>query len=144
MAAIKPIEQSADKWQRRAAVAGPDYNQGIANPRTPWETAAKAGEQNYRTGVTAAAAAGRFSAGVTKAGNAKWQTNAQKKGPGRFAEGVALAIGEWQKGFSPVQQAFAALNPPPRQATGSPANLARVSAFNEAARRAVGKVAGSR
>lgn len=139
MAAIKPIEQSGDKWQRRAAVAGPDYQQGIQNPRNQWLSAALAGEQAYRQGVTAAAAGGRFSAGVTKAGNAKWQENAMKKGPGRFAEGVALAVGNWQKGFGPVQAAFSSLSPPARQATGSPGNLQRVSSFNEAARRAVGK-----
>lgn len=139
MAAIKPIEQSSDKWQRRAAVAGPDYQQGVQNPRAQWQQAATAADGAYRAGVTAAAAAGRFAAGVTKAGNAKWQENALKKGPGRFAEGVALAVGAWMKGFQPVQAAFAALTPTPRQATGSPANLQRVAAFNAAARRAVGR-----
>ena len=139
MAAIKPIEQSADKWTRRASVAGPDYLAGIQNPRNQWQGATTAAEQNYRQGVQAAAASGRFSAGVTKAGNSKWQENAMKKGPGRVAEGVALAVGQWQKGFGPVQSAFAGLQPPARQATGSPANLQRVAAFNEAARRAVGR-----
>lgn len=139
MAAIKPIEQSGDKWQRRAAVAGPDYQAGIDNPRQQWQAATVAAEQNYRSAVTAAAGAGRFSAGVTKAGNAKWQENAKKKGPGRFAEGVALAVGAWQKGFGPIQAAFSSLSPPPRGVTGSPANLQRVAAFNQAARRAVGR-----
>lgn len=139
MAGIKPIEQSGEKWTRRASVAGPDYVQGISNPRKPWQSSTTEGAQAYATGVQAAIAAGRFAAGVTKAGNAKWQENAKKKGPGRFAEGVAMAVGEWQKGFGPVQAAFSALQPPVRQATGSPANLQRVSAFNEAARRAVGR-----
>lgn len=139
MAAIKPIDQSADKWQRRASVAGPDYQQGIQNPRNNWQQAAAGADAVYRAAVTAAANAGRFAAGIAKAGNAKWQENAMKKGPGRFAEGVALAVGNWQKGFQPVQAAFAGLTPPARQATGSPGNLQRVSAFNEAARRAVGR-----
>lgn len=139
MAAIKPIDQSADKWQRRAAVAGPDYQQGVQSPRTNWQTAASAADAVYRTAVTAAANAGRYAAGIAKAGNARWQDNALKKGPGRFAEGVALAVGEWQKGFQPVQAAFSALTPPARGVTGSPANLQRVAAFNAAARRAVGR-----
>lgn len=139
MAAIKPIDQSADKWQRRASVAGPDYQQGIQNPRANWQTATTAAAAAFATGIQAAVAAGRFAAGVARAGNTKWQENAMKKGPGRFAEGVALAVGNWQKGFQPVQAAFAGLTPPARQATGSPGNLQRVSAFNEAARRAVGR-----
>lgn len=139
MAAIKPIDQSADKWQRRASVAGPDYQQGIDNPRNNWQQASTAAAQAFATGIQAAITAGRFAAGIAKAGNAKWQENAKKKGPSRFAEGVALAIGNWQKGFQPVQAAFAGLTPQARQATGSPANLQRVAAFNEAARRAVGR-----
>lgn len=144
MAAIKPLSQSSDKWIRRASVAGPDYMQGIDNPRQQWQKAAEDADGNYRTGVTTAASAGRYKTGVTKAGNAKWQANAKSKGPGRFAEGVALAKDEWQKGFGPVQSAFAALLPPARQPTGSPANLQRVSVFNEAARRAVGRGSGTR
>lgn len=139
MAAIKPIDQSSDKWQRRASVAGPDYQAGIDNPRANWQAAATAAAQAFATGVQAAITAGRFAAGVAKAGNAKWQANAKAKGPGRFAEGVALAVGNWQKGFQPVHSAFASLTPPARQATGSPGNLTRVAAFNEAARRAVGR-----
>lgn len=139
MAAIKPIEQSSDKWIRRAAVAGPDYLAGVQNPRTNWQQAAAAASAAYATGVQAAITAGRFAAGITRAGNAKWQDGAIKKGPGRFAEGVAFGKDNWIKGFQPVQAAFAALVPVARQATGSPGNLQRVGAFNEAARRAVGR-----
>lgn len=134
MAAIKPQEQSAEKWQRRAAVAGPDYQQGVQAPRTPWAQAAGAADASYRQGVTAAANAGRYAAGVRKAGDEKWRQNALAKGPGRFAEGVQLAVGEWQKGFAPYQSAIAALTLPARGPAGSPQNLQRVATVAQALR----------
>lgn len=134
MAAIKPIEASAEKWTRRSAVAGPDYQAGIQNPRTPWAAAAAAANANYQAGVTAAATAGRFAAGVRKAGDEKWRTNALAKGPNRFAEGVQLAIGEWSKGFAPSQQALSSLTLPPRGPVGSAGNLQRVSVVATALR----------
>jgi hypothetical protein len=128
MAAIKPVEQSAEKWQRRAQVAGPDYQAGVQNPRQSWAQAAAAADANYRQGVTAAATAGRFAAGVRKAGDERWRANALAKGPSRFGEGVTLAVGEWQRGFAPYQAAIASLQLPARGPAGSPQNLQRVQA----------------
>lgn len=132
MAAIKPIEQSSGKWVRRATVAGPDYTAGIQSPRTPWMAATVAADPNYRSGVTAAANAGRYAAGARAAGDQKWQSKAIQKGPGRFAEGVALAENDWQAGFAPYHQAIAALSLPARGPRRSPQNLQRVSAVTTA------------
>uniref|UniRef100_A0A6H1ZWS8 Uncharacterized protein n=1 Tax=viral metagenome TaxID=1070528 RepID=A0A6H1ZWS8_9ZZZZ len=134
MAAIKPLEQSSDKWVRRASVAGPDYQAGVQNPRKAWASAALEGEGNYKAGVTAAAARGAFGAGVRAAGDAKWQKGALQKGPGRFAEGVAIGKDEWNKGFAPYQSAIAAITLPPRGAKGSPQNIQRVAAIAMALR----------
>jgi hypothetical protein len=108
MAAIKPIDQSATKWQQRAAVAGPAYLQGVQNPKTPWAAAAAAAESNYGAGVTAAVSAKRY------------------------AEGVSLAVGTWTAAFQPYQSAIASLNLPPRGPTGAAQNLQRVSAVDSA------------
>jgi hypothetical protein len=132
MAAIKPIDQSATKWQQRAAVAGPAYQLGIQNPKTSRATAAGGAEQNYGAGVTAAVAAKRYSKGVAKAGDAKWQAAAVAKGPTRYAEGVQLAVGTWTAAFQPYQAAIAATNLPARGPTGSANNIARVSAIANA------------
>lgn|SRR5574340_303889 len=131
---IKPIDQSAQKWQARAAIAGPAYTAGVQNPRTPWATAAKAAQQNYVAGVTAAANAGRYANGIAKAGDAKWLQGATTKGATRFAEGVQLAVGNWTAGFQPYQSALAALTLPPRGPTGSATNLQRVQAVDNALR----------
>jgi len=129
MAGIKSMENSSDKWVRRASVAGPDYQAGVENPKVPWEDAAFKGDANYRIGVTKAASEGRFAAGVKKAGNAKWKANALKKGPGRFAEGVAIGREEWQKGFAPYHAAIGSIALPPRGPKGDPNNIQRVAAI---------------
>lgn len=135
MAAIKPIDQSADKWTRRASVAAPDYTAGVENPRANWEEATAAADANYRAGVTAAANAGRFSSGVRAAGSEKWKRGAIQKGPARFTEGVALAKDDWSKGFSPYREAISAIKLPPRGPAGSPQNLQRVNAIATALRK---------
>lgn len=134
MAAIKPMEQASDKWTRRAAVAGEDYRQGVNNPRVPWDQASVAADGNYRQGVTAAANAGRYAGGVRRAGVERWRNAATQKGPQRFAEGVALATGEWQRGFQPYHTAISNLTLPPRGPAGSPQNLQRVSTVATALR----------
>lgn len=134
MAAIKPVDQASEKWSRRAAVAGEDYRAGVANPRTPWDQAAVAADSNYRQGVTAAANAGRYSAGVRRVGVERWRNAAQTKGPQRFAEGVALSVGEWTRGFQPYHTAISNLNLPARGPAGSPQNLQRVQAIATALR----------
>jgi hypothetical protein len=134
VANIKDIAASSDKWQRRAAVAGPDYQSGVQNPRVPWAAAAQAADANYRAGVTAAASAGRFASGVKAAGDERWSKNAIAKGPSRYAEGVSLAVDRWQRGFQPFQDGIRSLQLPARGPKGSPQNLNRVSAVANLAR----------
>jgi hypothetical protein len=134
MAAIKPLEASAQKWTRRAQVAGEDYRAGVTNPRTPWDQASIAADSTYRQAVTQAATAGRYMGGIRKAGIERWRTNAVQKGPQRFAEGVQLAEGEWQRGFAPYQTAIGSLSLPARGPVGSPQNFQRVQAVATALR----------
>lgn len=140
MAAIKPLNIAADKWQRRASVAGQDYKQGVQNPRTEWEGAAIAANDLYAQAVTAAANAGRYGEGVRAAGNARWKNNALRKGPGRFTEGVGLAVGEWSRKFEPFHRAIAAITIPDRGPKGT--NLQRVSALNLEMMRVAGTLPG--
>ncbi len=134
MAAITPLDQSSDKWVRRSGVASQDYQSGVANPRRSWAEAAAAGESNYKTGVNAAAAAGRYGKGVRAAGDGRWKDMATKKGPTRYAEGVAVGKDDWNKGFAPYHQALSSLSLPARGAKGDPKNIQRVSAVATALR----------
>ena len=129
MAAIKPLDQASDKWVRRASIAGPDYQAGIAAPKRSWADSAKAGNANWKAGITAAAGRDAFSKGVEKAGDARWKDMATKKGPSRFAEGVAIGKDDWGKGFNPYHSAISALKLTDRGPTGSMQNYERSKAI---------------
>ena len=134
MAAIKDLTASSDKWVRRASVSGPDYVKGIQDPRRGWEDATVKAEASYRQAVVQAANQGRFSKGVKNAGEEKWKSNALAKGPGRFAEGVAVAKKDWEKGFKPFRDAIEAIDLPARGPKGSAQNIQRVTAIAQALR----------
>jgi hypothetical protein len=134
MAEIKSLKQASDKWVRRASVAGADYQAGVANPRRSWSEASVAGEANYKAGVIKAAGAGMYGKGIKAVGEAKWKDRATKLGPGRFAEGVSVAVDDWQKGFSPYHAAISAIKLPDRGPKGDPKNIQRVSAIATALR----------
>lgn len=134
MAEIKDIARAADKWQRRAAVAGIDYAEGVRSPRRSWSEAAAAAQQSYTQAVTQAAQQGRYAAGIKRVGEGRWVEASTRKGPNRFTEGVSLAVGEWQEGFGPYAEAIRALKLPERGPTGSPQNLQRVQAIAQALR----------
>jgi hypothetical protein len=126
-----------ERWSRRASAASPDYKAGITAASGKWQPAAVAAEANYSAGVTQAAAKKSFSAGVQKAGDAKWVQRATAVGPGRFAEGVTVAQPSWEAGVAPVwAKASAAVLPPrgPRRAeTNYQRSVQMAKAFAQAA-----------
>jgi len=75
-AIVPSVTAVAAKWARRAGSASAEYQEGVERTPKSWQAAASAAENNYKAGVTAAAAAGRFGKGVTKAGDAKWKRGA--------------------------------------------------------------------
>jgi hypothetical protein len=135
MANIKDPRAIAQKWARVTPTRTEDYVTGIQNPRVPWAAATAAAEDRYKAGVTEAAAQGRFGKGVKNAGDATWQQNAIAKGPGRFAEGVAVGEASYQEGFAPYADVIRAVTLPPRAPRGSPQNLQRVAAITTALRK---------
>ncbi len=129
------VGRVAAKWARRAASAGTEYSEGVANPSRSWSQASQAAAPNYAAGVQAAVARGGFARGVQAAGDAAWSQGATTKGPARFAEGVQLAQPAYTSGFGRVAAAINATALPPRQPTGSPANIQRVAAIATALRK---------
>lgn len=141
MANIKPIQQSADKWNRRTSAATADYANGAANPRRPWGASTIASEKNYETGVQASIVRKSFAKGVRKVGDAGWQNGVAQKGASRFPEGVSLATGKYTDGYGPYQAVIAGLTLPERGPKGSPQNLQRVNTVATALRTAFEKKA---
>lgn len=136
MPAIRPISQIANKWKDRTGTAGPQYSEGVQQPKKDWAANASAGANNWQAGVTAAAADDRFKKGVAAAGNAKWQKGAVMKGTQRFASGVQMAEPEFQAGFEKYANVIASTKLPPRFAKGDPRNVDRVRDMSSALRRA--------
>jgi hypothetical protein len=118
---------AADKWARRAAVAGPDYLAGVQAPRRPWAAATVAAAAAQAAGVQAAIAAKSFERGVVAAGDGKWSAKAAGKGALRFAPGVADAQPDYQKGVQPYFDVITNVQLSPRGPKGSPQNLLRVA-----------------
>jgi hypothetical protein len=132
MAEIKSLSDIREKWQRVTPQRSEDYKRGVTNPRRDWEEQTAAAKDNWKSGVDAAAAKDLFGKGVSKAGTAKWKTNALKKGPARFSEGVYLAAPDFEKGFAPFHAAIERADFGPRFPRRDPRNIERVRLANEA------------
>lgn len=128
----KTMDRVKRKWVAATAANQAEYEAGVENPRSDWATQTAAAEDNYKAGVNAAIAAGRFGKGVRKAGTEKWKSKTLAKGPGRWAQGVALAESDYEKGFAPYLSVLAGLTLPPRGPKGDPRNIARVAKIAEA------------
>lgn len=118
--------KAAEKWIRKAAASTQDYADGVTAPRIPWSQAAKASEDNYKQAVTAAAQAGKFGKGVTKAGDQKWLNGCTVLGTARWAPGIAAAEGNFAAGIQGVLATISGCTLPPRGVKGDPRNLERV------------------
>ncbi len=129
MPAVKALDLIAQKWARVAGISGPSYEEGIANPSGDYAAGATAANDAWKAGVQAAVAGNRFTTGVRRAGNAKWQKNALAKGPARFAQGVQVAQPDYAAGFAPYREAIQSTSLPARGARRSPQNLQRVAAM---------------
>jgi hypothetical protein len=132
MAEIKDLSRIGAKWKRVASGAAVEYEEGVKNPKRDWAKATAAAEPAYTQGITAALSRKAFGKGVNKAGTAKWQENAIKKGPGRYSEGVNLAEDAYITGFGPYREIIARTTLPARGARGDPKNINRVAVLAKA------------
>jgi len=132
MPAVKPLDRISAKWRRVASVSQPEYEAGIANPRSDWKTATIKATPAYEAGVQAAIQQKRFQAGVEAAGTSKWQRNALEKGPARWAEGINLSGDAFEAGFAPFRAVIERTVLPPRGPKGSPQNIQRVAVIANA------------
>lgn len=129
MAFIRSIDQIAKKWASVTPQRSEDYRFGVENPRKDWATSTAAAEQAYEAGVNQAIAKKKFGKGVKAVGTQKWQQAATTKGTQRWGSGVALAEGDYSRGFAPYRDAIERVTLPPRFARRDPRNLERVKAI---------------
>jgi len=126
MAEIKSMAAISEKWTRVTPQRTTDYQKGIENPKRDWEQETIAAKANWKAGVDAAATKDMFAKGVTAAGSKKWKAKALAKGPGRFAEGVAIAGPDYERGFAPYREAISRVDLGPKFPRRDPRNLDRV------------------
>ncbi len=122
----------AERWKSRAAAASQTYVDGVNNPRRDWAEATAAAEANYAQGIQSAVSKKSFSKGVKRVGSEKQKRGVTEKGATRFAQGVQLGDANYQTGIAPYIQELESKTLPPRGPKGSPANLERVRAVNDA------------
>jgi len=127
MAEIKSAAAIQAKWTRVTPQRTEDYKIGVTSPRRDWEKAASGAKETHKAAMVAAAAADSYGKGVTRAGTAKWQDRAIKKGPGRFAEGVMIGGDDYGKGFAPYRDEIEKTVLPPRFPKRDPRNIQRVA-----------------
>lgn len=131
---MKTAQQAAEKWVSRSGQASGDYAKGAQETTKDQAALAAAAEPNYKAAVIEAANAGRFGAGVRKAGKQKWLDGVLQKGQNRFSEGVASAQGDYvteSARFDTARNAAASL---PRGPRGAASNIERVRAVANAQR----------
>jgi hypothetical protein len=135
MAEIKSVSAIREKWTRVTPGRTEDYKLGITSPKRDWADSTAGQETTWKAAITEAAAKGMFGKGVRAAGTSKWKDKSLLKGPGRFAEGVMGAGGDYEKGFKPYADVIEATDLPPRFPKGDPRNINRVSVIATALRK---------
>ena len=135
MAEIKSIAAIQEKWGRVTPQRSEDYTLGIKNPKRDWAGAAAAAKETHKAAMVTAASNDSYAKGITRAGTAKWQEKAIKKGPSRFSEGVIIAAGDYAAGFQPYADAIKATTLPPKFPRGDIRNLDRVKVISQALRK---------
>jgi len=125
----KSLDTIVKKWTEVTPSRSAYYEEGTRGKGGAWAAGAAAGENNWKTGVAAAAASGRFGKGVAKAGASRYEEGVRNKGVERWPSGVSVGGPNYSKGFAPYQAALAAITLPPKGPKGDPKNLERVRAI---------------
>lgn len=141
MVDVKPLNVVSSKWQSRAGAASQDYTNGAVAASNKYAQNASQAGPTYAAGVQEAIGRGAYAAGVNKAGAGKYQSGVQQKGSARYAGGITAGKANYDQGMQGVLNTLSGVTLPPRQARGSPANIARVAAIAQALRAA--KVGGT-
>ena len=117
-----------NRWQRNTTAAADYYKQGLQNPRRSWGKSTCEASHLYKEGVDRAHGRGAFQKGVKRRGSVGFRTKTLRKGPTRFAQGVAGAGDDYARGYKPYHAHFPGIRLGPRFRRGDPRNINRCSA----------------
>jgi len=132
MPKVKSMDRIKKNWVTSTQVKQDEYRAGVESPKVDWAEETAKAEKTYNAGVQSAITRGAFGKGVKKKGTAGWKSATLAKGPERWAQGVALAADDYERGFSPYRAVLEALILPERGPKGDPKNINRVAAVAKA------------
>lgn len=133
---MKSASQSAQKFVERAGAASGDYVSGAQSTNKDQAAAAIAGKENWKAGIQAAIAGGRYEKGLQESGKSGWLKGVTEKGANRFAEGVSSGANKYATNSGKYDGARNAAASLPRGPKGSEQNFARSKAVGQALRKA--------
>ena len=113
MVKTKGAAASSERWEKAIPGAAASYKAGVER-NTNWQENAIAGEENYKTGVTEAAAEGRRAAGIAAVTQEKWKKGASEKGASRIAAGMQAGKQEYNTKIGKVLSAIEGISIPDR------------------------------
>ena len=123
MAEIKSIAAIQEKWGRVTPGRTEDYTNGIKNPKRDWAKSATDAKESHKAAMVAAGQNDSYAKGIAKAGTARWQDRATRKGPSRFAEGVIVGASDYGARFGPYADVIKSTQLTPRFPKGDLRNL---------------------
>lgn len=115
---------AAKKWTTRAGAASGDYASGVKDAGPTWESRTAAAAPTYAQGVQNGIANNSFAKGVSRAGGARYASQATSLGAQRYGGGVSAAQGTYAAKIQPVLDTISSLasTAPQRGPKGDPAN----------------------
>jgi hypothetical protein len=130
---VRDLGLAQKKFATNGAAGSGNYAAGVQGNQN-WATQTEAAEPTWSAGVSAASSQKRFSRGVAKAGQGKWQANAVRKGQPRFQQAMSdpQTANNWNTQFAPYAQVIAGITKPPKGVRGSPSNYAIVQQIGDA------------
>lgn len=96
---FKSQADAQEKFSRRVAAAGPDYQKGVQNANG-WAANAQAAAARRNAGLQRAIADGRIDAGIARKGDAGWKSATLAKGVSAFQSSAARAATAYGAGYA--------------------------------------------
>uniref|UniRef100_A0A6H1ZZM6 Uncharacterized protein n=2 Tax=viral metagenome TaxID=1070528 RepID=A0A6H1ZZM6_9ZZZZ len=122
---VKDVSSSAVKWGDNASRASGAYAVGALASAELWASKTQAAADNFGQAISAPGIKQRFSAGVRRAGAAKFARKISDVAADRFGPGVNAAKQDYSAGVEPFFSTLAALTLSARKPRGDPANYNR-------------------
>lgn len=123
---VKPIEQSASKWNENASRAGEEFATNAAAAAEEWARNTSASVDTYGSAISAPGIKERFRRGVARAGAQKFARKISEVGRDRYGPGISAARDDYKTGAEPYFSTLQSITLDPRKPRGDPANYRRV------------------